>query len=124
MLLAWCSAYVVAACMDLLKQPCPSNIQGHTNLKQAAMRDAPVLPVFASKATHVAIQVLQEEASGCSFHTYCFWLGKKLDEGYNVGCVYCVCLLHNWSHCWIDLHYLCAVVNYIVTCTDCCDFLG
>ena len=82
------------------------HIQCHSNLKQAAMGDAPVLPALASKPAHVGIHILQEETPGCTPHTCARALCKQLDEGHNVGGVDCVGLFHNGGCTWVHLNHL------------------
>lgn len=84
-----------------------SGIQCHANLKQAAVRDGPVLPVLAGKAPHVAIDVLQEEAAHCQLAAVVLVrVSKQLDEGDDVGGVDAVGLLHQASHSRIHLYHL------------------
>ena len=70
------------------------------------MGNAPVLPALASKAAHVGVHILQEEAPGCAHDACSLSLGKQLDEGDNVGGVNHVGLLHNRSHTGVHLNHL------------------
>ena len=97
----------------------PSDIQGNPNLKQAAVGNAPVLPALASKPAHVAIQVLQKEAPGSGPDSLGLWLGKQLDEGYNIGGVDCVGLLHDWSHTGVHLYNLYMSNMLLTRCSGC-----
>ena len=83
-----------------------SDIQRHSNLKQAAMGDGPVLPALASKPAHVGIHILQKEAPGGTPHACARALCKQLDEGNDVGGVDCIGLFHNGGCTRVHLNHL------------------